>query len=727
MGETRNMGHYNMKQLKSAAMIQQCFKLFSLCCILSFMVSCASPKQDYHWPQVSIEGNEQAEIAEGVQADPLPKRDNSSSPQKPIYFTGNGEFFQKGSSRIPHVERGGDEGFNLNFSDVDIRTVVGAILGDILGRQYFVDPNVQGTLSLQTSNEIHRDALLPILESALRTKGLAIVDVNGVMQVVPLAEAPRRIASSSIALPASANRPGFGVQVVPLRYTSPVQMRQLLEPFAPPNGILRVDESRNMLIIAGTRQELAAMLQTIETFDVDWLAGMSFAMFNVQYVEAETLAKELLQIFGDPQSPIAGLVRLIPIQRLNAILAVSPQAGYLKEVETWISRFDIGGATPGRKIYVYNVKNGRAGDLASALGRILGSRGIGGSDRQPPHSVEGDRNTETFTLGRPSQPADNERTVQQAPNVSPNVSLPNDGDNAFEAGGLRIVPNEENNSLLILATPSEFSVVETALKQMDIPPRQVLIEATLIEVTLTDELRYGVQWLFEPGDNTITQSQAGNGSIASQFPGFSYVFSGASDARVVLNALESLTDVNVLFAPKLLVLNNQSATLQVGDQVPVPVQTAVSTNDTNAPIVNSIQFRDTGVILSVTPRINEGGLVLIDIEQEVSDVVQTTSSGIDAPTIQQRKINSTVAVQSGDTIALGGLIRENTSRGKSGVPVLSRIPLIGAAFGAHNNTLRRTELIVLITPRIARDARETGEIMKYLREQFRALKPNNAE
>jgi len=616
-----------------------------------------------------------------------------------LIVSGTGQFFQEAES-LPEVQQSDEGGVELNFVNADLRIIAEAVLGDVLGYAYHIHPNVQANLTLQTTERIDKSALLSILESALRLRNLALIEVENIYRIVPINDAPRQYAAASLALPSDVNRPGFGVQIVPLKYTSPTQMRLLLEPFAPQGGILRVDEARNFLILAGTRQELNAMLQTISTFDVDWLKGMSFGIFPVEYVEAETITKELLNVFGDPQSPIAGLIRLIPIARLNSVLVISPQQRYLEEVKDWITRFDIGGQIPGRKIYVYNVKNGRAVDLASALGQILGAQ--------------------SNTLGNQGRPAgQNDRSEAS------DQSQQNTGFSA--ESGLRIVPNEENNSLLIFASASEFGVVENALKQLDLPPRQVLIEATLIEVTLTDELRYGVQWLFEPGDNTITQSQAANGSIASEFPGFSYVFSGASDARVVLNALESVTDVNVLFAPKLMVLNNQSATLQVGDQVPVPVQTAVGTGDVNAPIVNSIQFRDTGVILSVTPRINEGGLVLIDIEQEVSDVVQTTSSGIDAPTIQQRMITSSVAVQSGDTVALGGLIRENISHGSSGVPFISRVPVLGAVFGSKNNTLRRTELIVLITPRIARNPRETAEVMDYLRNQFQALKPIEVE
>jgi len=170
-----------------------------------------------------------------------------------------------------------------------------------------------------------------------------------------------------------------------------------------------------------------------------------------------------------------------------------------------------------------------------------------------------------------------------------------------------------------------------------------------------------------------------------------------------------------------MVLNNREASLQIGDQVPIAVQSSVGVTDPNAPIVNSVQFRDTGVILKITPRVNKSGLVLLEIAQEVSDVVPTTTSGIDSPTIQQRKLSSTIAVRSGDTIALGGLIRDNRSRTRSGVPYLARVPGIGALFRSTDKNHRRTELIVMITPRVIRDDEESAKVMQDLRDEFKAL------
>jgi len=290
-----------------------------------------------------------------------------------------------------------------------------------------------------------------------------------------------------------------------------------------------------------------------------------------------------------------------------------------------------------------------------------------------------------------------------------------------EAGALKIVPNPENNAVLVYATPNEFTVIEAALKRLDVVPIQVMIEASLAEVTLTDDIKYGLQWAYQGGNGPLVLSEASNGSINPAFPGFSYLYTGATDIRAVLNAIENITDVKVLSSPKLLVLNNREAELQIGDQVPITVQSAISTVGETAPIVNSVQLRDTGVILRITPRANKSGMVLLDVAQEVSDVVPTTTSNIDSPTIQQRRIASTIAVRNGETIALGGLIRDSKSKSRGGIPYLRKIPIIGDLFGSTGRNNRRTELIVLITPRVLRSQQESQEMMDDLRNQFRSL------
>jgi general secretion pathway protein D len=626
-------------------------------------------------------------------------------------------------------------GIQLAFTDVDVSQVIASVLGEALGLNYSIDPSVKGTMSLRSSRALSPEELLPALEAALRVQDFAIVEGNGTYHVVPVRDAPRRVTSFN---PSSDRKQaGFSIQIVPLAFTSAVAMEKILQPFAPPGGVMKVDEARNLLLIAGTSQELGTMLDVIQTFDVDWLAGMSYGFFSLNYVDAKTAVTELSEIFADPKSPLAGVVRLVPLTRLNTILAITPQQKYLQAIETWIKRLDIGGTSAGRRIYVYDVQNGRAEDLAKSLNRILSlptfaedqAQGRSGNPNNSNSLSNLERGSEAPSMlasgyGSPMSPGMTPGSFGVAPTLAAPLAAQSSLDlsGAPKQGDLRIVANNDSNSLLVLATPAEFSVIEAALVRLDAPSRQVLIEASLAEVTLTDELRYGVQWNYNGKKGPITLSDSPGGQISKSFPGLSYLFTGSTDISAVLNALESVTTVRVISSPKLVTLNNHEAQLQVGDEVPVATQSAISVTNPGAPIVNSVQMQDTGVILSVTPRVNKNGLVQLDISQEVSNSVPTTTSGIDSPTIQQRKLSTTVVVKNGDTIALGGLITESRSKSKSGVPYLAKIPLLGALFRDTNNTTSRTELILLITPRVMRDDTEFQNVMDDLRNEFQSLK-----
>jgi general secretion pathway protein D len=249
----------------------------------------------------------------------------------------------------------------------------------------------------------------------------------------------------------------------------------------------------------------------------------------------------------------------------------------------------------------------------------------------------------------------------------------------------------------------------------------VLIEASIAEVTLTGQLNYGVQYFVNSGRFGFNQVENTTGVLASAFPGLNLIYSGGANTNVIIEALEQLSTVKVLSSPDLLVLNNQKARLQVGDQVPIATQSAVSTLTAGSPIVNSIEYRDTGVILEITPRVNANGLVALDISQEVSAVAQTTTSTLDSPTIQQRRINSSVSVQDGQTIVLGGLIQDSRTDTKSGIPILKDIPYLGVLFSLRNLSTSRTELLVLITPHVVRDRESARAVTDELRSKLPLL------
>lgn len=605
---------------------------------------------------------------------------------------------------------GVDNGVTLNFAGTDVREVASLILGETLGLNFTVDPRVQAKITARTVKPIPRAAVLETLESILASNGIALTTTAGVYQLVPMETVAKRVPAPRVG-PASQ---GYGLHVVPLHYASAKQMAALLQPYVPGERSLQILEDRNVLLFNGTGTEAAQVQDLVDVFDVDWLRGQTFALLPVTYANAESITSELEQVFGSAGA--SGVISFTPIRRLNAVLAISASSAYINEAKTWVARLDRDSIGAGRRTFVYQVQNARARDLAKTLQSLYSDAQDTGED-----AVSPDLTPSTITSPAPASPgaAGSEGLTSAIPGAPRSGRR---GTTTFTTkAGIKVVADESKNALLIAASREQFQEIESILRQLDVVPTQVLIEATIAEVTLTDNLRYGLQWFFHNDQASATLS-TGNATITSTFPGFSYVLN-ATNADAILDALSKITKVKVVSSPTLLVLDNEQASLQVGDEVPVATRSSVAVNDSSAPIVNQIEFRNTGVILQVTPRVSSSGLVLLDITQEVSDVVETTTSKLNSPTVRQRKLASAIVVDSGKTVALGGLIRDGTTDSKAGVPLLSEIPILGNAFRATQNNRERTELLVLITPRISRDANDSAALTGELRDRLRSLKP----
>lgn len=606
------------------------------------------------------------------------------------------EFYKSGRSEST-VPREGTPGipdtgerFELNFNEADIRGVIDAVLGDMLKLDYVVSPAVEGRITLRTSRPVSKASLLSALEAALGSVSAALLRDGQTVNVVPWSEAPQRVRPAQRLASAMPPVPGYAVEIIPLRYVNANDMQAILDSFVPKGTVLQADTHHGHLVVAGSSQDRGAILRTVENFDVDWLSGMTFALYKLAQSRPETIVAELREIFQGKLDLFTTRIRLVPLERMQAVLGVARNKADLELLGEWIGRLDVSKAGA-QRIFVYNVQNGNAKDLVTSLRQVLTGEMQTTATTSP----------STSSLPQPQMPG------LPSPSISPSASGP-------QANIGRLVAIEENNSLMFYGTEDEFRVIQEALKQIDVLPRQVMIEAFLAEVTLNNNLRYGVQWFFDSSENTVTLSATDTGSVASQFPGFSYVYSGKANARIVLNALQSKTEVKILSAPKISVLNNQKASLQVGDQVPIVTQTSQGTDAGGAPIISTIQMRDTGVILEVTPRVNDNGNVILDVMQEVSEVAQTTSSGIDSPTIQRRKIHSVVATRDGFTVALGGLIRESGGVGNSGIPLLKDMPVVGNLFRNNTSDTRRTELVVLLVPHVMRNQMETQSVVDAL-------------
>jgi|GEM_PF-135303 len=627
----------------------------------------------------------------------------------------------------------------LNVVDADIREVVRLIIEDGLNANYVIDPAVTGSTTIRTSRPVPAKEILPLLSSVLQANGASLIEKEGLFQILPLERANLAGGQPSTRLSLKAGKAGSGILLAPLRYANAVKLVELLQPFVANQGSIQADPDRNTLLINGSPDQIATMSDLIDMFDVDWMAGMSFGFYPLERAAAADLAFELDQIFGtDEEAGSPGApVRFVPIERLNALLVIASEPAFLRRAQSWVDRLDKIGEGDEDQIYVYSVQNSRAGDLAAVLGELFDIRSTAiGPDpllapglepielRSSVLSDEAEQDVDDETGSRSSERGPSQRRGSDR-GFSPFLPFsPFDPRGLTEGGendGTKIVADEANNSLLIKALPKDYRKIEAALRELDRPPLQVLLEATIAEVGLRDELSYGIQWFFDTGRTDLVLSERTDGSVDPFFPGFSGILS-SNDVRVAIDALESVSDVNIISSPQILVLDNQTAQLEVGDEVPIVTQQAEGI-DIDDRLLNTVEQRQTGVILNVTPRVNASGLVVLDIRQEVSDVAATTTSGIDSPTISQRRVATTVAVDSEQTVALGGLIQDDVDQIRTGIPLLSDIPYLGWLFGSTTNVSERTELLILITPKVLADTRAAAVATDELRRRLSAVAP----
>ncbi len=674
-------------------------------------------------------------------------------------------FEARGVAAVPTVAPpplpggGGQAGdVTLNFVDTDIREIARTILGTTLRLNYTIDPNVHGTGSIETGSPLPRSALLPTLETLLNANGATLVERDGVYAVVPIAVGA---ASNQVA---GANAIGAGTQVVALRYAAAKDLAKMLEPYVAEGGKISADPGRNALLVRGDAAVRQTLVGLVRAFDIDLLAGQSYALFPVGDGDPAKLASELERVLqANAEGALAGVVRVLPMARVNAVLVVSAQPRYIDAAKRFVGLMHRVEDATARAWHVYYVQNGQSADLELLLQRAFTPRNVSPTAAPPGGTAPG---AEQLTIGGGRAPgggttgfggqgstaglggggggagtttglgggaatagaAGGLGTAIPSATPAPEAALPATEPLSTETGPapenrIRIIANRRNNALLIYATPSEYAVIEGMLRKIDIIPLQVLIEATIAEVDLNDALQYGTQFFFKADHvaNTLgPPSITGFPKLTDlAFPSNSPYFILSKMPNFALAALSSVTKVKVLSSPQVMVLDNEPARLQVGQQVPVLTGTATSTITTTAPIVNSVDYHSTGVIMQVTPRVNSGGLVTLDIAQEVSDVAaQATNTISGSPTFNDQIFRTRVAVQDGQTVGMAGLIRDNLSEGNSGIPLIKDIPIIGTLFSTQNNSRARTELLVLITPHVVHDQRDARSLTEDLRSQL---------
>ena len=688
----------------------------------------------------------------------------------------------------------------LHFEEADIRQVLKTVLGDALHVSYAVDPRVQGTITLHAAKPLDAEAALAALAEALRMNGASLVQHGDMYQIIPTQE---MLAGE---LAPQSGTAAAGVEIVPLRYVAAAEMERILEPLAPEGAVVKVDRARNMIILAADRPELENLLSIIRSFDVDWLQGQSFGIFPLANGEAKQFADDLKAIFEvQEKGALEGLVRILPIERLNALLVITPQRAFLDEAADWIRRLDRDIGQGGERLYVYHIENGRAGHLASVLSNLFGqgelaggtggevapglgseqvgygssfgssklgsggmssssfgggtNGGLGGSDSLGSTDSFGTGMSGTMGGGLGENTSMSGRGPDQIGSSRGQQETTKAAELIMDGRKVRIVADEVNNALLVWGRASDYRKIITAIRQLDVIPRQVLIEVTIAEVTLTNELRYGVEWFLKHGGHrwigdytsggyspyggvqgqgtqttgttdtgeTTNPASLGSNAVNRAVPpgltgGFTYFFSWNKNTEFALiNMLEGRSTVNVLASPHILVTDHQEAQIRVGNEI--PIQTGSQSYIGEGGLYNSFDYREIGVLLGVRPHINEGGLINLDVSQEVSSLSPTSAQNVGGnPSFATRRLQTNIIANDGQTIILGGLIRTDETRGKAGVPWLHNLPIVGPLFGVTSNNRTRTELILLLTPRVVADQSEARRLTQELQKRLEGIR-----
>ena len=667
-------------------------------------------------------------------------------------------------------------GVEFNFDNADISAVAKTLLGDVLQSNYIVDPRVQGNVTLASVGPIARKDVLPVFESVLRMQNAAVIRDGNLVKIVPLPEAG---GTGSISL--DSVQPGYGVSIVPLHYVSATTVTRMAESFLARPGAIRADPSGNILLVQGTTAERQAALEMVANFDVEWLQNQSVGLYPLKSTEPDTMIKELERVFETRDGGRGqGVIQFQPITRMNAVMAVAKSAKVLQRATQWIDRLDRTDASA-VTVRTYRLKYGVSTQVAKVLNDLfLGKSNATNSaaSQVAPGTNAGKSRLDSLDGGSSNgaggqsgtgQPLTSGGTGGGMGSSNPiaaafesfadkGAAADDDKNNKNSAGGaggnssrgmfqnVRISADNSNNSVVIYSNQDDYRLIESAVRELDRPPLQVAIEATVAEVTLTNDLNYGVQYYLTSHDVglghdngsaarlnaptssatsdatsavTAAASTAQTALLSRVLPGFNLLLGSEADPRAIINALSTITSVKVLSSPSLVVLDNQPALLQVGNEVPVTTSSATLLNTTNT-VVNSINMVNTGVILKVLPHVHANGSVQLEIEQEISNVVNGDQQTL-TPTISQRRVHSTVAVTSGQTVMLGGLISETDSNNKSGIPGLNQIKYLGDLFGNTTKSKQRQEIVIFIKPQLIRNGVDARDVAEEFRRRLRAM------
>ncbi len=599
-----------------------------------------------------------------------------------------------------------NKGLVFNFDNADLVEVI-RTLADLLEINYMLDSGVGGAVTIHTSGELSKKDLFPIFYQILDVNGLTAVKQNKIYKIIHAKDASRlpimsRVGRDDLLVPPEER---IIVQIIPLHFVSVAEMSKVLTPFISTDGTIISKEDTNILIVVDKSYNIKKVLRLVSVFDTDVFERVNYRFYPIQYGDVDSLAgilEKLLLSYGDA---VKTDVNFIPITRLNILLAVSSNPRLLDKLDEFIEKYDVPSDSTEAGIYFYPVKNGQASDIANILNTVFTGR----SEKKDKNQGTASSSTFRNPLGmdaKAAKAAERAKKPESKPISGADVTI---GSGTLR-GEVKITTDESRNSLIIEATPADYQIVKNLLTKLDILPRQVLIEVTLAEITLDESTQMGVEWSYVKGDANMSTSLL-NATMGNS--GLNFTIGNSQRWTAAISALASENKVHILSSPSILASNSKPASIDISTEIPVASSQYQYTDNNDNLFETDIEYRDTGIMLSVTPNINESGLVTMDIDQEISEQASNVTVGNkEYPSFFKRSTTTTLTVQSGQTIVIGGLIKETKSDGESGTPWFVNIPVINFLFGKTKKELSRNELILLITPSVIATGDDVDEITR---------------
>ena len=588
----------------------------------------------------------------------------------------------------------------FNFDDADLYEVIRTI-AELLNINYIVDPNVRGKVTIHTAGGLRREDLFPVFFQILEVNGLTAIKEGSLYKIVGLKDAPRMPITARFGSEGEDVPPGERViiQIIPLKFISAQEMTKVLTPFISAGGTILSHKDSNTLLVVDKGLNILKIMRLVEVFDVNVFEMFNHRFYHLEYLDAEEIVETFTNIVTSYGDVAKDIVSIIAIKRLNDLLVISSNTQVFEKVEVFIRQLDVPSEEVDPRIYVYSVKNGEANNLADLLNSVFAWEP---SAKEKTTKDKSEKKAETAPSRNPFSRKTREAKAEKAPEAQKesrqtvtNGKMETTGSGTLR-GEINITADEIRNALIIEAIPADYRVIENILKQIDVLPRQVLIEATIAEISLDKNTELGLEWAFGKGHTGWATS--GTATLGSG--GLQYAVGVTDKWYARLNALASENKVNILSSPHILASDNKEAKIDVSREIPLVSAEYKYSADTDV-TETTIEYRDTGVILSVTPHINERGLVTMDINQEVSEQApDITVKGDAYPSFTKRVIQTTLTVKHGQSIVIGGLIKDKEKEEVVGVPCLINIPVFRYLTGRESESVEKTELIVLITPRV---------------------------